>query len=74
MATRNLPKWPLSAFMHFSLSNREMIKKDNPTATFGQLGKILGTKWNNLSPTEKQPYIELAALDKQRYLNEKKRK
>jgi len=37
----------------------------------GQVGKMLGEKWKNLSDTERRPYEEKAAADKKRYEQEK---
>ncbi|OMH79994.1 Non-histone chromosomal protein 6 [Zancudomyces culisetae] len=61
------PKRSLSAYMFFSQENREKVKRDNPSATFGELGKLLGEMWKGLSDTQKKPYNDKAAADKQRY-------
>lgn len=37
----------------------------------GQVGKMLGEKWKNLSDTDRRPYEEKAAADKKRYEEEK---
>ncbi|CAO3612755.1 unnamed protein product [Cunninghamella echinulata] len=65
------PKRGLSAYMFFSQANRNKVKEENPDATFGQLGKILGEKWKNMSDDEKKPYAEQAEKDKARYEAEK---
>ncbi|KAI9486595.1 MAG: high mobility group box domain-containing protein [Benjaminiella poitrasii] len=65
------PKRGLSAYMFFSQENRAKVKEENPEATFGQLGKLLGEKWKSMSDDEKKPYVEKAEKDKQRYENEK---
>ncbi|KAI7907098.1 high mobility group box domain-containing protein [Cokeromyces recurvatus] len=65
------PKRGLSAYMFFSQENRAKVKEENPTATFGQLGKLLGEKWKAMSDEEKKPYIEKAEKDKERYEKEK---
>ncbi|CEO95459.1 HMG box domain-containing protein [Plasmodiophora brassicae] len=62
----------LSAYMFFVQANRVKIKEDNPDATFGELGKILGQKWKELDEKEKAPYEKLAAADKARYEKDKK--
>ncbi|KAI8097424.1 high mobility group box domain-containing protein [Halteromyces radiatus] len=61
------PKRPLSAYMFYSQVNRERVKKENPDITFGQIGKILGREWSELSDKEKDQYIEKAKKDKERY-------
>ncbi|CAO3642016.1 unnamed protein product [Cunninghamella blakesleeana] len=65
------PKRGLSAYMIFSKENRERIKSENPDATFGQIGKLLGEAWKNLDDEGKQKYNKLAEDDKKRYENEK---
>jgi hypothetical protein len=50
----NAPKRALSAYMHFAQENRAKVKEDNPNATFGQLGKLLGEHWQNASAAEKK--------------------
>ncbi|KAF8591685.1 hypothetical protein K439DRAFT_1656553 [Ramaria rubella] len=65
------PKRALSAYMFFSQDWRERIKSENPDAGFGEVGKLLGAKWKELDDSEKKPYIEQAAQDKQRAEREK---
>ncbi|KAI8335098.1 non-histone chromosomal protein 6 [Chlamydoabsidia padenii] len=67
----NAPKRGLSAYMFFSQANRNKVKEENPEASFGQLGKILGQKWKEMSDEEKKPYNEQAEKDKARYEAEK---
>lgn len=50
----NAPKKPCSAFFHFSKKMRPVIKQENPDATFGQLGKIIGEQWAKLGPEERK--------------------
>ncbi|KAL2914143.1 Non-histone chromosomal protein 6 [Polyrhizophydium stewartii] len=61
------PKKPLSAFMIFSKENRPRIKEENPDASFGEIGKLLGAAWRELSEKEKQVYNDKADEDKARY-------
>jgi len=65
------PKRGLSAYMFFSQEHRKSVQTENPDAGFGEIGKILGERWKNMSDTEKTPYTKKAAVDKQRYENEK---
>eukprot|EP00887_Chlorella_sp_A99_P002324 scaffold10.g2324.t1 len=67
----NAPKRPQSAYFIFMNENREKIKKENPEATFGQIGKIAGEQWKALSDKEKEPYTKKAEKDKERYEKEK---
>ena len=43
-----------SSFIIFSNEKRPKVKVDNPEATFGELCKILGEQWRNLTEVEKQ--------------------
>ncbi|KAG8883331.1 Non-histone chromosomal protein 6 [Tulasnella sp. 332] len=65
------PKRPMSAFMYFCKDWRERVKAENPEASFGETGKLLGAKWKELDESEKTNYLEQAATDKQRYESEK---
>ncbi|KAM0747747.1 hypothetical protein T439DRAFT_328412 [Meredithblackwellia eburnea MCA 4105] len=67
----NAPKRPLSAYMFFSQENRNAIKDENPNASFGDVGKLLGAKWKDMSDAEKKPYNTSAENDKIRYESEK---
>lgn len=64
------PKKPLSAYMFFCKDNRALLKQENPTSTFGELGKLLGTKWKEMEDDDKGDYNAQAAADKVRYANE----
>lgn len=46
----NAPKRPLSAFFWYSSDERKKLKEQTPTATVGQLAKILGEMWKNEKP------------------------
>ncbi|CDS03600.1 hypothetical protein LRAMOSA01002 [Lichtheimia ramosa] len=65
------PKRGLSAYMFFSQEMRPKVKEENPDASFGTLGKILGEKWKAMSDEEKAPYTAKAEEDKKRYEAEK---
>jgi len=69
----NAPKRGLSAYMFFANDNREKVRTDNPGITFGEVGKLLGEKWKELTDKEKLPYEAKAKTDKERYESEKAR-
>jgi structure-specific recognition protein 1 len=50
----NAPKRPLSAFMYYSQKQRPNVKKENPTATFADVARILGEQWKALDATLKK--------------------
>ncbi|PWN49872.1 hypothetical protein IE53DRAFT_387883 [Violaceomyces palustris] len=65
------PKRPLSAYMFFSQDHRDRVKADNPDAGFGDVGRLLGAKWKEMSDAEKKPYNDMANRDKVRAEQEK---
>lgn len=64
------PKKGLSPFMIFNKENREKIKVSNPEATFGDIGKLIGTAWKALNEKQKAVYLQKAEVDKERYTAE----
>lgn len=67
----NAPKRGLSAYMFFANEQRDKVRNDNPELKFGDVGKVLGQKWKELSEAQKAPYEKKAAADKKRYEDEK---
>lgn len=67
----NAPKRSLSAYMFFANDQRETVRAENPNATFGGIGKLLGEKWKQMTASEKEPYEAKANADKKRYEDEK---
>ncbi|KXN85193.1 Non-histone chromosomal protein 6 [Leucoagaricus sp. SymC.cos] len=57
--------------MFFSQDWRERIKAENPDASFGEVGKLLGAKWKEMDEEEKKPYVAQATADKTRAEKEK---
>jgi hypothetical protein len=43
-----------SAFILFGQDHREEIKQSNPSASFGEIGKLIGNAWNSLDEKEKK--------------------
>jgi hypothetical protein len=60
------PKLPMSPYMFFVQDWRERIKAENPDASFGEVGKLLGVRWKECSDEEKMLYVVQAAQDKAR--------
>ncbi|GHJ84630.1 hypothetical protein NliqN6_1032 [Naganishia liquefaciens] len=50
----NAPKRAMSAFMFYSMAQRDNVKNANPDLSFGEIGKQLGEQWRNLTPEEKR--------------------
>ena len=75
--------------MFFANDNRDKVREENPGIKFGMyltasvssisltsagdVGKILGEKWKELTDKERKPYDEKARVDKERYETEKAR-
>ena len=51
-----------NAYTVFSSKFRSQVKKDNPNKTFGEISKIIGKQWNDLSKEEKNKYREEALI------------
>jgi len=68
----NAPKRGLSAYMFFAQENRDSVRNENPDISFGQIGKILGERWKNMTDKDKAQYDAKATKDKERYEAEKR--
>ena len=55
-AAKDKVKKAPSAYMLFCKKERPAIVKANPTATFGEVGKLLGAAWGKLSDASKAKY------------------
>lgn len=66
----NAPKRGLNAYMFFSKEMRPKIMEENPGLGMGEVGKLLGQKYKELTDDEKAKYDEMAAADKTRYEEE----
>ena len=58
-------------FFCIATAKRPEFKKKNPSASVGDLDKLLGATWNGLSPDDKKPYEAKAKEDRERYKEEK---
>lgn len=63
----NAPKKALSAFMFFSQSERDNIRKSNPGMAFTDIGRALGEKWRSMTGEEKEQFESMAKTDQKRY-------
>ena len=63
------PKRPLSAFMIFSMENRERVMKENKfeKKQIGDIAKKIGEAWKKMSDKEKTPYNDKAKKLKDAY-------
>merc|ERR1712129_26944 len=58
----------LSAYFLYVKDHRAKTKEDNPTMTFGEIGRKMSENWkNNLSEEEKKEYEDNASVAKEEY-------
>merc|ERR1711907_857776 len=65
------PKRGRSAYILYSSKKRPEVVAANPDLKAAEIVKLLATSWKELSSEDRQPYEEMAAKDKERYLQEK---
>ena len=63
----NAPKKPSSAYMMFAKESRGQLVVDNPHASFGEIGKLMGAQWKSLGEEQKSAWQLKAVADKERY-------
>jgi HMG (high mobility group) box len=75
----NAPKRPMNGYMFFAKQVRpdvvrglNLSRMDNKQK-ISAIGKELGSLWRGMSDSEKRPYEQQAARDKQRYVSEMQR-
>lgn len=66
----NAPKKASSAYLFYVNAKMAKARKDHPDYTMPQIISHIAPGWKALSEKEKKPYQDMAAKDKQRYLNE----
>jgi structure-specific recognition protein 1 len=64
---KNAPKRPMTAFILFSNEYRTKVVSENPGSSIGDVAKILGAKWKEITEQEKKIFEAKAAQDKLRY-------
>ncbi|CAJ1948607.1 unnamed protein product [Cylindrotheca closterium] len=66
----NAPKRNMTPYFLFSISARPEMQKENPSANFGQIARLLSGKFNSLPAEEKEVWKAKADEDKVRYEKE----
>ncbi|KFY63953.1 hypothetical protein V496_03546 [Pseudogymnoascus sp. VKM F-4515 (FW-2607)] len=64
-ADENAPERPPSAYVIFSNKMREDLK--GRPLSFTEIAKLVGENWQNLTPSEKEPYEQQAFTAKEKY-------
>mmetsp|Transcript_27894 Transcript_27894/g.28175 ORF Transcript_27894/g.28175 Transcript_27894/m.28175 type:complete len:223 (-) Transcript_27894:283-951(-) len=67
---KNAPKKCRTAYIFYTEETRNVLRVQNPEATFGELSKLAGERWKGLDSDEKAKFEALAAKDKERYEEE----
>lgn len=63
-------KRPQSAYFLWCDEYRHVMQKRNQFASMGEIAKLLGKKWKEMSDAEKEPYEARAAEAKEKYQEE----
>ena len=61
------PQRNISAYLFFCESKRREILETNPGIKPNKVMILFGESWRNLSDQEKQPFIDKAMVDRERY-------
>lgn len=64
------PKRNMSAYFLYSVHIRPSIKADNPESSFGDIARLISTKFKGLPDKERKIWDEKAEADKMRYQQE----
>lgn len=64
----NAPKRNMSAYFLYSVAVRPTIKVDHPEATFGEIAKLISSKFKELTDKERKKWDAKAVEDKARYV------
>lgn len=67
----NAPKRALSAFIFFSLDNRQSVIAANPGIKFTDITREIARLWNAVDDDTKKSYEDRAKKDKERYEQDK---
>jgi hypothetical protein len=66
------PRPVLTNYMAFARTERPKIREENPSISFGELGKLLGTRWKNAPPDVIAACNKMVCDDRDRYEREVK--
>lgn len=58
-----------TAYQNFFVITRKKVTEENPNIKFGEISKIISSKWNSLTPEEKKKY-EVETVEKKSIQNE----
>ncbi|CAG5123603.1 unnamed protein product, partial [Candidula unifasciata] len=64
------PQKPVSAYALFFRDSQAGIKGHNPSASFGEVSKIVASLWDQLNPEHKEVYKKKTEVAKKQYLKQ----
>ncbi|CAO3599471.1 unnamed protein product [Absidia cylindrospora] len=64
------PKHPMSGFLFFLGAVRPEVAQQFPGSTVGPISKEISSRWKNMSPNDREPWLLKAEADKARYAQE----
>mmetsp|Transcript_28984 Transcript_28984/g.40727 ORF Transcript_28984/g.40727 Transcript_28984/m.40727 type:complete len:615 (-) Transcript_28984:302-2146(-) len=66
----NAPKRPKPSYIHYQNKRRPILAKENPGTPFGDIARMIGAEWKELTEDVKKIYTLKADQDKKRYEEE----
>ncbi|BFZ13162.1 hypothetical protein BsWGS_16200 [Bradybaena similaris] len=66
----NEPQKPVSAYALFFRDTQATIKGHNPSASFGEVSKVVASMWDQLDPEHKDVYKKKTEIAKKQYLKQ----
>ena len=66
-STSPSPKRNMSAYFLYSVHIRPIVKEENPEASFGEVARLISSKFKELPADERAIWDEKAQKDKVRY-------
>ena len=59
-----------SAYFLFSVATRPTVKEENPDASFGDIARLISSRFKGLNDKDKKVWEDKAEADKERYQRE----
>ncbi|KIJ56916.1 hypothetical protein M422DRAFT_140215, partial [Sphaerobolus stellatus SS14] len=64
---KDAPKRAASAYILFQNEQRKAMKEEHPSVPHSELLGLISAKWKELTPEERQPYLEAHGKLKKQY-------
>ncbi|MDA7663668.1 hypothetical protein N8569_00035 [bacterium] len=69
--SKSPPKRPLPPWIIFAHEQRPIFEADNPEKSTTELTTLISREWRNMTDCDKKRYVDIAIVDKKRYMKEK---